>query len=234
LQVTKNAKSFALTLAGGTMTIVLIVWMIFPRLSFVLFLDRVYGLGFIFFSIFIALALSKISFKGRKMQFIVPTILVTIIALDSLSLPPIYIHTEKSLNPTEFMTAPYRSWKEVEFGNWMKRYVNETSMVVADPSRVDMELLSEIGFTGKLMDLLNSSDIDTILNRNPTKSKYVLGTFWLLKEGYVTPKGPAGGRVVMKLSEDREEILFSPKFNIVCSDGDNHLFYYCKSGDEFE
>lgn len=223
LRTSRNKKSFALTLAGGSTFILLIVWVTLPGISLSLFVERLYLYGFIFFSTFIALSLTKICSRMRRLNLLGMVFLITMIFVESLTMPAIFLHPEKALDPQESLTIFSRGPPEVMLGLWMKQHINKTGAIISEYIRIDMRYFSEINFQGKLADLLNQTDVSTL---NGREVEYVMASSWLIRDGYVSYRQASAERIVLKMSEEEVQVLFSPSFDYIYCDANNYVFYY--------
>lgn len=225
LKTSNTTEKFNLTLLGGTVLTILVGWMIIPRISFGLFIDRVYGIGFWIFSTFIALALVTLSSKLPRWKSLMPLFLLTIIFFEAiLTMPSIYWHAKGSLDAEDILMVPHRGSSLITLGTWINQNVEKQNALLADAFVMDVKIFAEIQVSkmDTIFRFFNASDPKTFaISAN---YRYLVASSWML-EGYISFKGKTTGeRVVWTLDEEKIQQLYDD-FNVLYCNGNYSLFY---------
>lgn len=127
----KSMRTSVFTFLGGSYLLLLLLFAVLPNIGIALFLDRVYGIFFPFFSVFIALSLLELRKKLGKCGGILVIILITTIFLESIGYP-IYYRPESSLSITEPVMQRYYTASDLAFASWCHGKTDESVIFSSD------------------------------------------------------------------------------------------------------
>jgi hypothetical protein len=124
-------QSFSVGLMGGIMMLLLVIWVVIPEAGTAFFVDRIYSIALLFFSIFIAVSLLCLIKRCKQTGVLLSVAIILLILLESVSFPA-FVYSHSSLEPVQYVNEPYYQLADVNFAFWYLGHTRETSLSLSD------------------------------------------------------------------------------------------------------
>lgn len=158
LKNNKNSASFIFS--GGALIVLLAFWIIVPGISAALNPDRIYSIGLIFFSTFMAISIFYLTRHLKLLGTFISTLFVILIALDSIAIPIYYTHSSEMASEFRYLFTPEYEIDDIISASWIQKYIPEKAPISSDS--VGVRLI--VAFSGHIASIsyYNSTDISVL------------------------------------------------------------------------
>jgi len=186
LKVSRGRSAYAFTFWGGSTLLLTLMWVLIPNINLALNPDRIYCIGLLAFSLFIALSIASFEGKTKSWGMIFSTLIVVIMFVDSIGYPIYYTPASKLSSDTLQTFTPEYKICDFTFATWIQNHVNNNKLIAAD----DLGCRISIGFAQHicLVSWLNSTNV-VLLTKSVGAEYFIITKF---VDGYYIKLGPRG------------------------------------------